>query len=383
MLLGSLAGTRRSDLVGNLHGRVGLDVARGGNPLEIDMALGLFEPMRVAHLTNPHLRWSYYFSGRGDFLVVYPFASGADFMRALHTPTFDEYLGAMYAYDVYRMATPARNPKRHSYWTPTYLDAGGAGWMVSHAAPVYVGRWFRGHGRAPTSCSTSSMRRSAGSIDRRAGYGSSTIAAVSWPTVRVGAPRHGGVEHRRMRCRRRLRRIAAGATARAIDETAQGWRVGADGVAARRAMAPGVRCRRGRDNRPRSRAAVALWAAARWRAATLVLAQHLLQRYFVGPAIALAGRVREQGDGGSTPSLPRVPDVWRPWFAAVDDAFRSGRRHLAHARDEEARKSAVLEAAFDSIITTDESGRVLELNEGAEGTFGFAVATRSASRSAS
>ena len=110
------------------------------------MALNLFEPMRVAHLTNSHLQWSYYFSGRGDFLVVYPFASGPDFMRALHTPTFDEYLGAMYAYDASGMATPARNPK-----AAQLLDAGlSRRWWGrvdgQQCRPGLCRRWFRGHG---------------------------------------------------------------------------------------------------------------------------------------------------------------------------------------------------------------------------------------------
>ena len=93
--------------------------------------------------------------------------------------------------------------------------------------------------------------------------------------------------------------------------------------------------------------------------------------WFGRHVLDLPGRVQEQSNGALEPSLPSVPAVWRPWFAAVDEAFRSSRRHLAQARDEEARKSAVLEAAFDSIITTDEAGRVLELNDGAERTFGF------------
>ena len=143
------------------------------------MALNLFEPMRVAHLTNSHLQWSYYFSGRGDFLVVYPFASGPDFMRALHTPTFDEYLGAMYAYDVYGMellhgtqsgTATGRRP------ISTLVGPGGWSAMPPRSMSPMVSRaWW-----APTSCSTSSMGRSAGNIDRLAGYGSSTIAAVSW-----------------------------------------------------------------------------------------------------------------------------------------------------------------------------------------------------------
>ena len=34
------------------------------------------------------------------------------------------------------MATPDKNPKGEAFWTPVYLDAFGAGLMVSHGAPV-------------------------------------------------------------------------------------------------------------------------------------------------------------------------------------------------------------------------------------------------------
>src|SRR5918993_1178265 len=67
----------------------------------------------------------------------------------------------------------------------------------------------------------------------------------------------------------------------------------------------------------------------------LVLAQQAMQRFFVGPAIALAGRVREQsGNGGEPGEAPSVPELWRPWFLAVDEAFRSSRLSLARIRDE-------------------------------------------------
>ena len=60
--LDGLAGTPAEASVGNLHGRTDLLTRGVADPLEIDTALGLFEAMRGAHLTNPHLRWSYYFS---------------------------------------------------------------------------------------------------------------------------------------------------------------------------------------------------------------------------------------------------------------------------------------------------------------------------------
>ncbi|HEX6012447.1 MAG TPA: hypothetical protein VFY87_11725, partial [Geminicoccaceae bacterium] len=145
LLLDGVAGTPAERLVGNLHGRAGLLERRGGDPLEVDMALGLFEPMRLAHLASPHLRRSYYFSARGDFLVVYPFASGRASARELGSRSFDDYLAAMYALYIYRLAPPSQNPGRHgSYWTPAHFDAGAGGWTVGHAAPVRVDGVFAG-----------------------------------------------------------------------------------------------------------------------------------------------------------------------------------------------------------------------------------------------
>ena len=108
------------------------------------MALGLFEPMRLAHLTAPFLRWSYYFSARKDFMVLFPFTVASTEVEGRGRRSMREFMDLVSAYDVWRLGTPALDPERRDYWTPVYLDAGGAGWMVSHAAPVYAADRFTG-----------------------------------------------------------------------------------------------------------------------------------------------------------------------------------------------------------------------------------------------
>ena len=44
-------------------------------------------------------------------------------------------------------------------------------------------------------------------------------------------------------------------------------------------------------------------------------------------------------------------------------------------RASEARKSAILDAAFDCIVTMDHHGRVVEVNRATEQTFGYAAET--------
>ena len=302
--------------------------------------------------------------------MLYPFTTGEDFMRGLNAASWDDYLAAMYAYDVYRMAMPARNPERASYWTPrTSMPVGRAGWSATprrSTSATVSPAWS-----APTSCSTSSRRRSRGSIGRPGGSGSSTTAATCSRTARgprapagrrglgpaLPAPLAALPLDRLLEPSARPRQLA-GYEVMAMPLSGLPWHlvfVAPEGEITALVL--------GR-----------LWPYALMLGgvlATLVLAQHLLRRHFVGPAIALAGRVQAQSEGGAEATAARVPALWRPWFDAVDEAFRSSRRHLAEARDEEARKSAVLEAAFDSIITTDEEGRVLELNAGAEATFGY------------
>ena len=171
----------------------------------------------------------------------------------------------MYAYDVYRMATPARNPERDSYWTPIYSDAGGAGWMVSHAAPVYVADAFAGMvgtdilldflsaalsrqhrppGRAWIVDDRGVLLADSARLAPRAAEAPSIAAAL--PEAIAALPLTELLEPSTM-----PRKSAAG----------RPWH-----CHWRHAMAPGVRCRRGRNYLARSCTAVALCAAAEWRA---------------------------------------------------------------------------------------------------------------------
>ena len=112
--------------------------------LELDAALDLFVPMWTAHMAAPQLRWSYYLSAHGDLMTMFPFAPSSEFIAQGHYPTMSDLIAGWLGYDVFVDGTPDRDPAGTPYWTGPYEDAGGAGWMVSHAAPVYVGDRFMG-----------------------------------------------------------------------------------------------------------------------------------------------------------------------------------------------------------------------------------------------
>ena len=101
----------------------------------------IFALSHATHAAHPHLRWSYFFSASKRFVAIFPWAPATDFVgKDEPEKTFDGY----FDYDLYRLAEASANPKRRSYWTPVYLDAGGAGLMVTHGSPVYDGDTFLG-----------------------------------------------------------------------------------------------------------------------------------------------------------------------------------------------------------------------------------------------
>ncbi|MFO1039845.1 MAG: PAS domain S-box protein [Geminicoccaceae bacterium] len=66
-------------------------------------------------------------------------------------------------------------------------------------------------------------------------------------------------------------------------------------------------------------------------AIAFVLAQLLLQRNFVRPALFLVRHIRESSSGVSW-NPPAMPSIWRPWLDAVTDAFAGLRTYEARLR---------------------------------------------------
>lgn len=125
-----------SGIVISPPGRLSPDAAR-----EVTAVEPIFALSHATHAAQTHLRWSYFFSASKRFLSIFPWAFVGEFLGTDDpAKTFDGF----FDYDVYRMGEVAANPKREAYWTPVYLDAGGAGLMVSHASPVWDGDTFFG-----------------------------------------------------------------------------------------------------------------------------------------------------------------------------------------------------------------------------------------------
>lgn len=126
-----------------LTGTVLANPARLDEPTrrEIAAASSIFALARATHASRPYLRWSYYFSDSRRFVAIYPQATAEDMLDAADP---DAALAGYFGYELYTLGEPAADPDRLAYWSPVYVDAGGAGLMVTHAAPVWTGDRFRG-----------------------------------------------------------------------------------------------------------------------------------------------------------------------------------------------------------------------------------------------
>lgn len=117
-------------------GRLGTEALR-----EVAAITPIFALARAAQAGRPWLRWSYYFSDTRQFVAIYPWAPVSGMLAGADP---DAALGGYFAYDLYTLGMPDKNAAQAAYWSPVYVDAGGAGLMVTRAAPVWVDGRFRG-----------------------------------------------------------------------------------------------------------------------------------------------------------------------------------------------------------------------------------------------
>ncbi|HMR32681.1 MAG TPA: PAS domain S-box protein [Geminicoccus sp.] len=355
--LDDIAGRPEAARSGNLVGAPGLLSGLRPDPAEIDMALGLMEQMWLGHADTPYLRWSYYFSAHADLASVYPFAGSRELVADRGFTNLGPWFQSWFDYDIVRGATPDANPGRDSFWTPAYVDGNGAGWMMSHAAPVYDGQRFAGvvgtdivlpffadflgHSQLPLGRAwivDGDGRVVAGPGMPVAGAEQAPALANVLPTSLAGIAsdellRDGGD----------FRRLGdSWVMAQPIEATPLRmlWIVPAAELDA--AILPAFL--------PSALILAGL-------ALALVLAQWLLQRLFVRPALTLVDHVHAESRGRSRP-LPRLPGMWRTLADRVSEAF-AARRQLDVVST---RFEAAAESLMDGLAIWDADDRLVYHN---------------------
>ena len=362
VFLDSLAGTPRAQAAGNVLGDSALLQRPPAEMVELDAALDLFVPMWTAHMAAPQLRWSYYLSARGDLMTMFPFAPSSEFIAQGRYPTMSGLIAGWLGYDVFVDGTPARNPTGAPYWTGPYQDAGGAGWMVSHAAPVYAGGRFMGV--VGTDILLSSLQ--------------DFLRAIDWPVGQVWIVDQNG----RVLTARDPAPAAGGGTATLAEllpaplaevpmAELLAPRSGFAILAGHAVMAEPV------PGTPYALLYVVPQSAITWLilprlvpyalilvglVLTLLAAFLLLQRRVVGPALALVRHIQDESQGIPARSPARVPAQWRPWFTAVSEAFTGSRHFQTKLAESEARLRAAAESIPDGLAIYDSDDRLVFFN---------------------
>lgn len=325
--LDDIAGSPRAGRSGNLIGRPGLLDAARPDPHEIDMALALMEQMWLGHADTPYLRWSYYFSARADLTSFYPFTPSTEMIAGHGFTDLDAWFASWADFDILRRAEPDVNPQRLAFWTPPYVDGYGAGWMVSRAAPVYDGDRFAGIVGTDVTLSflADFLQGSTLSVGQAwlvsdkgevvAGSGVpaedvsqapdlASVLPASLAAVPLGDLLRDTPVFQRMDQHWLMAQPIDGSPWHML------WIVPAASLDA--------------SLLPRFLPSALILAGV---ALALVLAQWLLQRLFVRPALALVDHVHAESRNRPRP-LPHLPGLWQTLADRVTDAF-AARRELA------------------------------------------------------
>jgi len=330
-------------------------------PGELDMALALFQPTRLTHLVKPNLEWSYYFSASGAIITMYPFVPRQKLVEGFGHASVAAMIDHYLSYDVYLDATPARNPDGAPRWTPPYLDAAGAGWMVSYAQPLSLdGRFVGVFG---TDLLLSYLDETLARLPLQAGGLWLVDPAGNLVADRTGTPLDGN-------------------TPRGIRTALPPVLVGSDAALAA-LLAPGARHVAGHeivatavggtpwtllfvvadgDLAKIAAARIAPYGVVLVGLLMVILAAHrLLGSQFVRPAIGLAEHLEAESRGAA--SMPAAPAIWQPWFTRISSIFEENRDSMRRLAGSEQRYRDVVEAQTDFVLRITPDGRFNFVND--------------------
>jgi signal transduction histidine kinase len=317
------------ELTGTIMGRIELLQGNDERWVELDMAFSLFPLQRSAHAATPFFRWSYYFSGNEDFVTAFPWQDNTVNVKSANAATMESVLAYWFGFDVYRLATPERNPDGRSYWTEAYLDTAGAGLMVSHGAPVYrEGRYV---GMVGTDVLLGFLTELLQAFTERWG----PVWIVNETGQVLADP-----DHPYTATDQRVRTLAdvlpeslrSVPVDRLLQPSDEFRRIADQYVHAQRIKsAPWYLLHAIPSTAITARLLPRLYPALivlAGLALTLVAIHVLLRRRFIKPALALVDYLRDEAAGDPPSAPPAVPAPWQPWFDVVTTTFRDNRAYL-------------------------------------------------------
>lgn len=340
---------------GNLIGVA--DLALRPDPGPVDAALEMLAVVEVEARLGTRAHWSYFFSARSDFITIHPHVGLAGIAGSASRPveSVADLVAYWLDYDVFRLGTPEANPDRLSYWTPVYQDAGGAGPMVSHAAPVYAGGAFQGIVGIDVLLDTfqtllSRLRQPVGFL--------AVVDAGDAVLAVEGASFGGdGAEMRRY--------LAETGLAGLGDEPAFN-RHGSDWVLARPVGGTPFRLLYIVPDAEMNAWLLPRLAVFGWILLGLVLTLAgswlILHRQYIRPAFRLSDYLVAQAAGGAV-EPPSLPAFWRGSLDRISEAFASGQLYRQRLEESEARYRTVVNTQTEFVARFTPDGRPTFAND--------------------
>ena len=349
------------------------DLAASVDIAEIGLAEGLVQHMRLAHRAMPYLRWSYYFAASEDFLSLYPFRQSEALGGTLRAASDKTVIETMFSLPILtRQGREADSGNTaSSYWTPAFLDPAGAGWIVAHATEVALGDGRKG------------IVGTAVLLDFITGF----VRAFDYPCGRIWLVNEQGqvlaASDGRLVSGLRLLNYGDVLPAALADAGIQAL------------TAPSRHFKTFDNIRVLSRPI----ASTPWHLLyviepgevtelilprfvpygviliglllTFLLAQQLSKRLIIGPALALVDYIKAESQEQPEPP-PELPTMWRPWVAAVSDAFAAKREVNQRILESEAYFRTMAEAHPVPVAIIElNGGRVIHASQAFGDLFGI------------
>ncbi len=326
-------------------------------------AEALFPLQRAVHETRTYLKWSYVFDADQAFVAFYPWGDVPDIRRANGAAKVAAFM-SWFDFSVFQYAKPTLNPDRLAFWTPAYFDAGDAGLMVTHGAPVYA------NGKFSAVVATDLVMSHLSDYLRTFEFLPGKFALVDESGTAI-ADSEGRVQASKSL-------VKAEDILGPFPLTATQGIFGSSG--SERYLILGVPGTPWRlvHTVPFS----VLWRAALVQvlpylmlAATIFLTLSglylMMSRQFVWPALRLADYVQAAAESSDTQTpAPDLPPHWEPWVGKVVTAVAEQAQLLDRIREAEGIKTAVIDSALDAVVIADGAGVIIGFNPGAVRIFG-------------
>ena len=339
------------------------------------------EAARVVHERAPGFEATWFVAGEDNVSFGYPWVSTPRMLATMGLPSL-QALDAPRRAGVARAEQDlARDPKDTDFWGPPYVSQLNGELVQSHGAMVVVDGRYKGE--VSLDFRLDALQRIAQGWQpkgSRVWVADRMLNVLADATEPLKPPPGNGLADTRVQVALASRlplpladaELASLPTARDTLHRGNGWvlaaagREGSPWVYVQAVPASALRAFVLPTLLPNALLGLALLAV-------FVTSQWLFARWFVTPALAVLGYLRQLSTDPDA-RAPRLSPRWQGWVDAVTETFQVQRLLQRRERAHDIFKSAMVDHAPTAIVTTSGQGRIVDFNPAAEGMFGVSRA---------